>query len=116
MCLHGVDADDDRLVHRTRDDDAPALLAATALVLGLRQPRDRLTLGRALPLRLHVLVALGSRQPFSLLFPLNLLRGFSGRGFFSGLCVVRFFGGSFVWRRLFRGGLLLGRGLIPRSE
>ena len=35
--LHGVDLDDDRLVHRARDDDAAALLAAAALVLGLRE-------------------------------------------------------------------------------
>src|SRR5213078_2490415 len=106
MRLDGVHADDDRLVHRTRDDDAPALLAATALVLGLRQPRDRLALGRALTLRLHVLVALRARQPLALLFPLNLLRSlplnllrsFSGGGFSTGLCIVRFFRRRFLWR------------------
>ena len=42
--LHRLDLDDDRLVHRGRDDDAAALLAAAALVLGLREPHDRLAL------------------------------------------------------------------------
>src|SRR5437868_14188370 len=32
-----VDLDDDRLVHRVRDDDTAALLTPAALVLGLRQ-------------------------------------------------------------------------------
>src|SRR4051812_46085553 len=41
---HGLDLDHDRLVHRGRDDDAAALLAPAALVLGLREPRDRLAL------------------------------------------------------------------------
>src|SRR5215211_3621357 len=47
--LRGVDADDDRLVHRVRDDDAAALLAPASLVLGLRKPDDRLAraVGRA---------------------------------------------------------------------
>src|SRR5207253_4172777 len=36
-----VDLDDDRLVHCTRDDDAAALLAPTAVVLGLRLAHDR---------------------------------------------------------------------------
>src|SRR5256884_7888500 len=47
MRLDRLDTDDDRLVHRIGDDDAAALLAAAARVLGLRQPHDRLPLGRA---------------------------------------------------------------------
>src|SRR5256885_557551 len=65
--LHRVDADDDRLVHRARDDDTAALLAAAAIALGLRQPRDRLPLGRALAPRLRMLVALHARQALALL-------------------------------------------------
>src|SRR5919108_2433940 len=42
--LHDVDTDDDRLVHRRRDNDAPPLLAPAALVLRPGQPRDRLFL------------------------------------------------------------------------
>src|SRR5581483_3618367 len=48
--LDHVDLDDDRLVHRTRDDDAAALLRAAALVLGLRQADDRLPGAGLLPL------------------------------------------------------------------
>src|SRR5919109_4190620 len=39
--LHRLDEDDDRLVHRGRDDDAAALLAAAAFAFRLRQPHDR---------------------------------------------------------------------------
>src|SRR4029453_12059322 len=49
--LHRVDLDHDRLVHRIRDDDAAALLAAAAHVLGLRQADDRASLRRPLALR-----------------------------------------------------------------
>src|SRR5919198_4814717 len=56
--LDRVDLDDDRLVHRTGDDDATALLAAATLGLRLRRPRDRLALGRALPHRLRALPTL----------------------------------------------------------
>src|SRR6185312_6915261 len=49
-----VDLDDDRLVHRVRDDDAAALLAPAAVVLGLGLTRDRLSLraGRGTAARL----------------------------------------------------------------
>src|SRR5262245_8707792 len=60
--LDRVDANDDRLVHRGRDDNAAALLVATALALGLRQPRDRLALRGLLAGGLGVLVALGARK------------------------------------------------------
>src|SRR5919108_5443049 len=50
--LDRVDLDDDRLVHRARDHDAAALLAAAALVLRLREPSDRLARLRLLALRL----------------------------------------------------------------
>src|SRR5919108_2896843 len=65
----------DRLVHRARDDDAAALLAAAALVLGLRQARDRLARLRALALRPRARRALDPRQALAL--PLRL--GRSGR-------------------------------------
>src|SRR6266540_3923201 len=42
--LDHVDLDDDRLVHRVRDDDAAALLPAAALALRLVLARDRLPL------------------------------------------------------------------------
>src|SRR5919197_1137836 len=47
------DADDDRLVHRRRDDDAAALLPLPALALRLRRPRDRLPRRRLVALRLR---------------------------------------------------------------
>src|ERR687896_1795882 len=59
--LDRVDLDDDRLVHRGRDDDATALLAAAALCLRLGQPDDRLALGRLLLLRLRPLRAQRAR-------------------------------------------------------
>src|SRR5918994_6945037 len=64
--LHDVDADDDRLVHRRRDDDAAALLTPAALVFGLRQPGDRLPLGRLLPLGLRTLATLRTRDALPL--------------------------------------------------
>src|SRR5262249_29012950 len=74
--LDRVDLDDDRLVHRVRDDDAAALLPAAAFGLRLRRARDRLPLGGALPLRLRVRVALRARQALALLL---LRRGRLGR-------------------------------------
>src|SRR3954454_10674640 len=44
MRLHGIDAHDDRLVHRARDDHTAALLAAPAGMLGLGLARDRFAL------------------------------------------------------------------------
>src|SRR2546423_15613402 len=46
--LERVDLDDDRLVHRAGDDHAAPLLPAAAVVLGLRQPDDRLAGPRTL--------------------------------------------------------------------
>src|SRR6266702_4817215 len=46
MLLLRLDPDDDRLVHRARDDDAAALLLAAELALGLRLAGDRLALLR----------------------------------------------------------------------
>src|SRR5215212_715019 len=40
--LRGVHADDNGLVHGVRDDDAAAFLPPAALLLGLREPDDRL--------------------------------------------------------------------------
>ena len=60
--LDRVDLDDDRLVHRGRDDGALALLAAAALALRLRQADDRLALGRLLALRPCLLRAESARE------------------------------------------------------
>src|SRR3989440_4547489 len=49
--LDRVDLDDDRLVHRARDDDAAALLAPTALRVGLGQAGDRPALRGGRPWR-----------------------------------------------------------------
>src|SRR5918995_855866 len=74
--LHRVDADDDRLVHRGRDDHAAALLAATALTLRLRLPDDRFALRRGSAFGLRALATQAPRKP--LLLPLRL--GLNGRG------------------------------------
>src|SRR5262249_12089595 len=110
MCLHGIDTDDDRLVHRARDDDPAALLPPAALVLGLRQPRDRLALGGALPLRLDVLVALGPRHPLALLLRRGRLGGDLGLGC-RFLAFRRFFGSGLFGYWLL-GYWLLGRRLL----
>src|ERR671922_717153 len=90
--LHDVDADDDRLSHRRRDDDAPPLLAPAALVLRPGQPRDRLALARLLALRRRALTALRPRDAL----PLLLGRRDSRRSLLDG-CLLR------------RGLLALGR-------
>src|SRR5215218_2639026 len=64
--LHRLDADDDRLVHRGRDDDAPPLLSPAALTYGLRRPRDRLPLPRLLTLRLGPPATLRPRDALAL--------------------------------------------------
>src|SRR2546421_11313518 len=64
--LDRVDLHHDRLVHRARDDDAAALLAAAALVLGLRQARDRLARLRALAPRPRARRTLRARQALAL--------------------------------------------------
>src|SRR5581483_9766683 len=63
---HRVDLDDDRLVHRVRHDDAAALLALAALVLGLLLAGDRLARGRTLARRPRLLRALRAREPLAL--------------------------------------------------
>src|SRR6185312_10577341 len=112
--LHGVDLDHDRLVHRIRDDDAAALLAPAALVVGLRQPHDRAALGRALALRLRVLVPLRARHALALRLGTGLRRSrlFGGRLVGVGLC-CRLFSSRLFSRRLFGRGLL-GSGLFGR--
>src|SRR5437764_12233215 len=74
--LEGVDLDHDGLVHGARDDDATALLAPAARMLGLGQTGDRAPFGGAFTLRLRVLVALGAREPLAL--PLRAGLGRSG--------------------------------------
>src|SRR5215210_9530226 len=77
--LDRVDLDHDRLVHRARNDDAAALLAPAALVLGRRLADDRAPFGGTLALRLRVLVALRARQALALRLVLGRLRGRLGR-------------------------------------
>src|SRR5919197_4123370 len=64
--LDRVDLDHDRLVHRARDDDAPALLPAAALALRLRQPGDWLARLRALAPRPRAWTPLHARQALAL--------------------------------------------------
>ena len=59
--LDRVDLDDDRLVALVRDDRAEALLAPAELALGLRDPDDRLALGRLLALDAALLRARAKR-------------------------------------------------------
>src|SRR6185503_748975 len=56
--LDRIDANDDRLVHRRRNDDAAALLVAAPLGFRFREPSDGLALACRLPLGLGVLVSL----------------------------------------------------------
>src|SRR5439155_1187145 len=76
--LDHLDLDDDRLVHRVRDDDAAALLTAARLALRLRQADDRLALGRRLALGSPGLGAQRARQTLLLALRLGcdgLVRG-----------------------------------------
>src|SRR5205823_3574449 len=66
---------------------------------------DRTALGRALSLRLRVLVTLGARQPLAL----RLRNGLRGRGRLFGSGV---FGRGLLFRRRLFGGLLLRNRLI----
>src|SRR5215212_6742250 len=66
MRLHRIDAHDDGLVHRARDDNTPTLLAASPRMLGLGLARDRLALGRPLAPRLRMPMAQRARQPLPL--------------------------------------------------
>src|SRR4051794_16279697 len=92
MRLDRVDLHHDRLVHRARDDDPPALLAAAPLRLRLGHPGDRLALGRPLSARLRTLTPLRAGDVLALL----LLLGDGGRR--------RLFGWS-LWRVGFGGRL-----------
>src|SRR5205823_12850460 len=87
MRLHRVDPDDDRLVHRARDDDATAFLVAAALVFGLRLADDRLARLRCLALRARALPTLGARHSLALALRLPRRRRFASR-----LCRRRFAG------------------------
>ena len=60
--LGHVDLDDDRLVGLVGDDDAAALLAGRAVVLGLRQADDRLALLQDLARRNAALPPVGARN------------------------------------------------------
>src|SRR5262249_56785827 len=97
--LDRVDADDDGLVHRARDDDAASLLTATTLRLGLRMPAQRLPRRRGLALRARALAALAACDALSLLLRLERRRR-------SGLGLRLRFGGRLLRRRL------VGRGLV----
>src|SRR4029077_2131345 len=68
--LERVDLDHDGLVHRVRDDRALALLTASALVLGLLEPDDRLAGSGLGDFLLRTRRSLRPRKPFllSLLF------------------------------------------------
>src|SRR5581483_9205604 len=74
MLLDHVHLDDDRLVHRARDDDAAALLRAAALVLRLRQPDDGLPLGSRRVHTAALLGAQGARKMLALLLRPGLSR------------------------------------------
>src|SRR5205823_11121741 len=67
-----LDLDDDRLVHRARDDDATALLAPATVVLGLRLADDRLALSARGGATARFLRAQAARQPLPLLLRLGL--------------------------------------------
>src|SRR6266568_347842 len=81
--LQRVDADDDRLLHRARDDDAAPLLRAAALAFRLGESGDRLSRLRLLARGLGSLAALRARYALSL--PPSLHRGLGGSGFRFGL-------------------------------
>src|SRR6266487_1668442 len=123
--LHGVDAYDDRLVHRARDDDATTLHAAAAVALGLRKPRDGLAAFDLLSLRLRALPALAPRLSSRLRGPPDglgrrsrlgrwsrSLLALGGRGLFR--FRERLFGGRLLLGGSFLGGRLLGRSLLSR--
>src|SRR5436305_612074 len=108
MRLDRVDLHHDGLVHCARDDHASALLSTTALGLKLRQPRDRLALGRSLAPWLRTLPPLRARYVLALLL---LFRDSSGRGLlYRCLFGSSSFGGRFLGSRLrLSGRLLWGR-------
>src|SRR5215212_4076107 len=111
MRLDGLHLDDDRLVHRARDDDAAPLLAATAIGLGLRRPRDRFALGGTLARRFRPLTAQRARDALLLALRLRPGRGLDGGG---GLLGGRLFGHRLLGDGLLGGRLLGGRILVGR--
>src|SRR5215213_8829725 len=113
MRLDGLHLDDDRLVHRARDDDAAPLLAATAIGLGLRRPRDRLALGGTLARRFRPLTAQRARDALLLALRLRPGRGLDGGGGLLGgrLFGHRLLGDGLLGHRLLGDGLL-GHGLL----
>src|SRR5215218_2500742 len=115
MRLDGLHLDDDRLVHRARDDDAAPLLAATAIGLGLRRPRDRLALGGTLARRFRPLTAQRARDALLLALRLRPGRGLDGGGELLGgrLFGHRLLGDGLLGHGLL-GGRLLGDGLLGR--
>src|SRR4029077_18985240 len=98
-----VDLDDDRLVHRAGNDNAPAFLAPAALVVRLRLPDDRLPCGAWRLAATCLLRAQTARETLCLLLRLGL----NGRSFALGLCALsrRGLGFGLSSLRLFRGGL-----------
>src|SRR5919108_2714479 len=103
--LHDVDTDDDRLVHRRRDNDAAPLLPPAAPMLGLRLPHDGLALARLLAPRLRTLAAFRARDALALL--LRLGRGSDRRLLCRrvGRDVLAVFSDRLRWRSGFRGRL-----------
>src|SRR5260370_6770479 len=108
-----VDLDDDRLVHRVGHDDAAALLAPAAIVLGLLLAGDRLALGRRRALTAPLLGAKRARQPLVLLLRLRLWRRSRGLLRRSGL---RGRGRFRLRRRLLRSGGLLSGSLVDHRR
>src|SRR4051812_19802872 len=95
-----LDLDDDRLLHRVRDDDSTPLLTAAAFVLRLLESDDRLARRRALTLSLCPRRA---RAPGHVLLTApagRARRGFRGRLFCGGLRGGGLRGWRFCSRRL----------------
>src|SRR6478735_2658799 len=110
-----VDLDDDRLVHRARDDDAAALLAPAAVVVRLRLADDRLALSARRVARPRLLRTQPARETLAFLLRLGLGRGgrlrLGGRLPSSGS--LRLLSGSLFGSR-FLSGRLLSRRLLSR--
>src|SRR5437764_3247583 len=109
-----LDLDDDRLVHRARDDDATALLAPATVVLRLRLADDRLALSARGGATARLLRAQAARQPLPLLLRLGLGRRsrFLGGRLFSGRRGRRFLSRRLLSRRRLLGRRLLGSGFL----
>src|SRR5205085_1971351 len=113
-----LDLDDDRLVHRARDDDATALLAPATVMLRLRLADDRLALSARGGATARLLRAQAARQPLPLLLRLGLGRRsrFLGGGLFSGRRLYRglLYGLRFLSSRFLDRSLGFHRGLLTR--